>query len=144
MAVTVGAALAGAGAAVKAISRARSVAAKAGKTGPIWSATKKLSPAQNALEHFKKHGAEFGSVNALEYVRDAHAFLRRPGIALHRTRLNGDKLVYNSGIHLLPQIGWGHQRRCSNRALGWKVGGNSASEPDFDASMPRLRLSPRR
>lgn len=40
--------------------------------GPLGSGIK------NAYEHFKKHGAEFGSQNALDYVKKAQDFLKNP------------------------------------------------------------------
>lgn len=62
----------------------------------MWTATKTKTPAQNAFRHFKDHGHDFGAINALVYVRQAHQFLLSPPPGtLTRTRANGDIVRYN-------------------------------------------------
>lgn len=72
-------------------------AARALRTvGPLWTATKKSSIAQNAYRHFKDHGADFGAENAVDYVRQAHQFLQNPPAGtLTRTRANGDVVRFD-------------------------------------------------
>jgi pyocin large subunit-like protein len=62
----------------------------------MWTAKRFTTAAQNAFRHFKDHGADFGAKNALDYVRQAHNFLRTPPAGtLTKSRLNGDVLRYN-------------------------------------------------
>jgi pyocin large subunit-like protein len=57
----------------------------------MWTSTKSKSIAENALRHLKDHGADFGSKNAVDYVRKAQDFLHNSGAgALSKTRANGD------------------------------------------------------
>ena len=64
---------------------------------PLWTATKKMTEAQNAFRHFNDHGADFPDVkNALEYVSKAQAFLRNPPPGtLSKVRPNGDIVRYH-------------------------------------------------
>jgi filamentous hemagglutinin len=62
----------------------------------MWTATWNKTPAQNAFKHFQDHGADFGAINALDYVRKAQDFLwNPPGGTLTKIRTNGDVLRYN-------------------------------------------------
>ncbi|MGK9171323.1 hypothetical protein KXR53_33840 [Inquilinus limosus] len=64
--------------------------------GPIWTATKTLSPVENAFQHFLKHGADFGAENALQYTKQAQEFLRNPGQGvLSKVRSNGDVVRFD-------------------------------------------------
>ena len=67
-----------------------------GKSG-IWSSTKQISAARNALRHWNKHRAEFPELqNSLQYVKAARRFLQNPPAGtLTRTRSNGDVLRYD-------------------------------------------------
>lgn len=57
-----------------------------------------LSGPQNALEHFKKHGHEFGHVNAKQYVDATHAFTKHPPAGtLTKVRPNGDTVFFHAG-----------------------------------------------
>jgi len=59
-------------------------------------ATKTRTASQNALKHFQDHGADFGAVNAIDYVRQALSFLHNPPVGtLTRVRSNGDVVRYN-------------------------------------------------
>jgi RHS repeat-associated protein len=66
-------------------------------SSPLWSRTKSKTGPQNALRHFKDHGADFPSLNnAAEYVADAQQFLRNPGNGVMTTRrTNGDVVRYD-------------------------------------------------
>jgi hypothetical protein len=51
------------------------VAGVVNSVSELWSATKKLSAAENALAHFVKHGKEFDEFyNATQYVKGAKEF----------------------------------------------------------------------
>ena len=69
----------------------------AGSTGKIWSKGKSGDVAQNAFEHFQKHGSEFDDVNnSVQYINKAHEFVNNPPSgALTKTRPNGDVLIYD-------------------------------------------------
>ncbi len=63
---------------------------------PLWTGTANLSPIENAYRHFRDHGADFGAVNALDYVARAHRFLHHPPpFTQTAIRPNGDVLRYN-------------------------------------------------
>jgi hypothetical protein len=64
---------------------------------PIWSATKKLTPAQNAYEHWKKHGAEFPEYrNAKQYADAARRFVNQAPLgSLTKNRANGEVIIYH-------------------------------------------------
>lgn len=63
----------------------------------IWTRTRKLSPVENAFEHWLKHSKEFpGLQNAKQYVEAATDFLHNPPVGtVSITRKNGDVLRYN-------------------------------------------------
>jgi len=64
--------------------------------GPMWTSTKSQSIAANAYRHFKDHGADFGAINAVDYVRKAREFLHNPGAGvLSKTRGNGDVVRFD-------------------------------------------------
>jgi hypothetical protein len=69
------------------------------ETGAIWTPNfkKGWSPAENALEHWKKHGSEFPQLqNSKQYVQTATDFLNNPpSTALTKVRPNGDVVVYD-------------------------------------------------
>jgi filamentous hemagglutinin len=72
----------------------------------MWTATKNKTAAQNAFRHFKDHGAEFGVKNALDYVRQARAFLQNPPTGtLSRVRPNGDVVRYNPATNTFGVLG---------------------------------------
>ena len=66
-------------------------------SNPLWSSKPSASAPQNALRHFKDHGADFPHVNnSMEYVVEAQSFLRTPSPGtLSLTRTNGDVVRYN-------------------------------------------------
>jgi RHS repeat-associated protein len=69
--------------------------AKVGEVA-IWSAKKAVTPVQNALKHFKDHGADFAAKNALDYVKKAKEFLTSPPPGtLTKVRPNGDIVRFN-------------------------------------------------
>ena len=69
---------------------------KIAKKTSIWTATKRSSSVENAYSHYKAHGNEFGSQNALKYVKSAEEFMKRPPSgSLSKTRSNGDVLRYH-------------------------------------------------
>ena len=72
-----------------------SAEANAGKN--IWTSTKKLSPAENAFGHFKKHGSEFPEFfNSKQYVQGVKNFMNNSPIGtLMKRRANGDILKYH-------------------------------------------------
>jgi RHS repeat-associated protein len=63
----------------------------------LWSATKNLTPVQNALKHWKDHKADFPELkNAKQYVETAKAFIAKPPAGtLSRSRPNGEVVQYN-------------------------------------------------
>ena len=63
----------------------------------IWSATKDLTPVENAYSHFLKHGGEFPEfLNSKQYVEGAQKFLTNsPEGTLTKMRMNGDMLKYH-------------------------------------------------
>jgi RHS repeat-associated protein len=65
--------------------------------GSIWTSTKRLSAAENAFTHFKKHGTEFPEFfNSKQYVEGTKSFLNNsPQGTLVKTRPNGDVLKYH-------------------------------------------------
>lgn len=65
--------------------------------GPLWTSTSTKSGVENALGHFKKHGAEFPEyANATQYARGARDFVTNPPAGtLSKVRANGDTLFYN-------------------------------------------------
>ncbi|HBI42127.1 MAG TPA: hypothetical protein DDY78_04620 [Planctomycetales bacterium] len=66
----------------------------------MWTATWNRTPVQNAFKHFKDHGADFGAINALDYVRRARNFLLNPPAGtLTKIRPNGDVVRYNSATN---------------------------------------------
>ena len=72
----------------------------------LWTETKKLSPVQNAYNHFIKHGSDFGAKNALDYVRQAQSFLRNPPAGtLTKVRPNGDILRYHPATNTFGVLG---------------------------------------
>lgn len=62
----------------------------------IWTRGRQMSAAENAAQHFKKHGHEFGFKTQEEYVIAAIAFTTSssPDI-LHNTQRDGDMAFYN-------------------------------------------------
>lgn len=75
--------------------RSRLIAAKVGN-GPIWSANSKMSGVRNAYDHFARHGKDFGSVNAVAYVKSAQSFVSKPPPGtLTKVRPNGDLVRYH-------------------------------------------------
>jgi RHS repeat-associated protein len=76
---------------------------KAGKKArSIWTNSKTLSPAENALQHWNRHGDQFPELrNAKEYVEATDDFLNNPASdVLRKTRSsNGDVLLYNPGTN---------------------------------------------
>ncbi|MFP9114684.1 RHS repeat-associated core domain-containing protein [Flavobacterium sp. RHBU_3] len=67
------------------------------KVADLWTSTNKLSPVQNAFNHWKKHGAEFPEFsNAKQYVEGVRDFFHNPpsGV-LNKVRGNGDVLQYH-------------------------------------------------
>jgi filamentous hemagglutinin len=68
---------------------------KAGSSS-LWTSTKKLSSVENALAHWKKHGAEFPEfLNSKQYVEGATDFLHNSPVGtLIKVRPNGDILKY--------------------------------------------------
>ncbi|MBU2895225.1 pre-toxin TG domain-containing protein [Vibrio hepatarius] len=65
--------------------------------GQLWTNTKKKTGVENALGHWKKHGAEFPELqNAKKYVEATNNFLNHPPTGtLTKTRSNGDVVRYN-------------------------------------------------
>ena len=64
---------------------------------PLWSKTRKLSPAENSHGAFDKHGQEVGAKSYEDYMAMVHAFIHTPPKGTETmTRLNGDVLMYNA------------------------------------------------
>jgi RHS repeat-associated protein len=72
-------------------------AAQAARTplAPFWTATRRLTSAQNAYKHFKDHGADFDAKNSIDYVFKAREFMQNPPPGtLTKVRANGDVVRY--------------------------------------------------
>ena len=63
---------------------------------PLWSKTRKYSPAENSRLAFGKHGAEVGAKSYEDYMAMVHHFVHAPpkGTAT-LTRANGDVLMFD-------------------------------------------------
>lgn len=62
----------------------------------IWTRGRQMSSAQNAAQHFKKHGHEFGFKTEAEYVAAAVAFTTNPPAdVLQNIQKDGDTAFYN-------------------------------------------------
>jgi len=72
--------------------------AKGAGRSSLWTSTRTGTSVSNAFRHFKDHGADFGARNAVDYTKQAQAFLRSPPSGtLSRVRSNGDVVRYNPG-----------------------------------------------
>ena len=64
----------------------------------IWSGGKRS--AENATQHFEKHGAEFPYKTEAEYVKAAQDFVRHPPAGTQMTvQDDGDQVYYNPGLN---------------------------------------------
>ena len=62
---------------------------------PIWSKTKDLSSAQNALKHWRDHGKQFeGIQNSKQYVENVWKFRDRTDVLI-KVRANGERVLYD-------------------------------------------------
>jgi RHS repeat-associated protein len=80
------------------------LAKNAGKgLASLWSATKNLTPIQNAMNHFVKHANEFPGIKTLDqYIQAAKNFITNPPAGtLSRTRANGDVVQYNPTLNTM-------------------------------------------
>lgn len=67
---------------------------------PIWTTTAEMSAAQNALQHFEKHGARMGYKTASAYVADAHTLLHnRAHDTVCGQQRDGDTVCYNPRLN---------------------------------------------
>jgi len=71
--------------------------AEGDEASAIWSATKDLSPEENAAAHAAKHAADFPELSSdADYVQAAQQFVTDPPPgALTKVRPNGDTLIYD-------------------------------------------------
>lgn len=69
----------------------------------IWTRTKKLTPAENAYSHWKKHGKDFPWIkNGLKYVQETRKFINSPPPgSVIKFRSNGEKVVYHPGTNTI-------------------------------------------
>ena len=64
---------------------------------PLWSKTRKFSPAENSHNAFDKHGQEVGAKSYEDYMAMVHAFVHAPPKGTDTmTRANGDVLMFNA------------------------------------------------
>jgi pyocin large subunit-like protein len=64
---------------------------------PLWSKTRKLSPAENSRNAFAKHGQEVGAKSYEDYMAMVHAFVHAPPKGIETlTRRNGDVLMFDA------------------------------------------------
>jgi pyocin large subunit-like protein len=64
---------------------------------PLWSKTRKLSPAENSRNAFTKHGQEVGAKSYEDYMAMVHAFVHTPPKGTETlTRGNGDVLMFDA------------------------------------------------
>lgn len=63
---------------------------------PLWSKTRKYSPAENSRLAFGKHGAEVGAKSYEDYMAMVHHFVHMPPKGTQTlTRANGDVLMFD-------------------------------------------------
>lgn len=64
---------------------------------PLWSKTRKLSPAENSRNAFDKHGQEVGAKSYEEYMAMVQTFVHAPPKGTQSlTRTNGDVLMFDA------------------------------------------------
>jgi pyocin large subunit-like protein len=64
---------------------------------PLWSKTRKLSPAENSHNAFDKHGQEVGAKSYEQYMAMVHTFVHAPPTGTQSlTRANGDVLMFDA------------------------------------------------
>ncbi len=64
---------------------------------PLWSKTRKLSPAENSHSAFDKHGQEVGAKSYEDYMAMVHTFVHAPPKGTQSlTRTNGDVLMFDA------------------------------------------------
>lgn len=64
---------------------------------PLWSKTRKLSPAENSHSAFDKHGQEVGAKSYEDYMAMVHTFVHAPPKGTQSlTRSNGDVLMFDA------------------------------------------------
>jgi len=64
---------------------------------PLWSKTRKLSPAENSHAAFDKHGQEVGAKSYEQYMAMVHNFVHAPPKDTQSlTRANGDVLMFDA------------------------------------------------
>ena len=64
---------------------------------PLWSKTRKYSPAENSHNAFDKHGQEVGARRYEDYMAMVHHFVHAPPKGTQTlTRRNGDVLMYDA------------------------------------------------
>ncbi len=64
---------------------------------PLWSKTRKFSPAENSHNAFDKHGQEVGAKSYEDYMAMVHHFVHEPPKGTETlTRANGDVLMFNA------------------------------------------------
>ncbi|MGZ3298419.1 MAG: hypothetical protein ACXU8O_05355 [Asticcacaulis sp.] len=63
---------------------------------PLWSKTRKFSPAENSRNAFAKHGDEVGAKTYEDYVAIVHGFVHNPPPGTQKlVRANGDVLLFD-------------------------------------------------
>ncbi len=64
---------------------------------PLWSKTRKFSPAENSHNAFDKHGQEVGAKSYEDYMAMVHGFVHSPPKGTETlTRANGDVLMFDA------------------------------------------------
>lgn len=64
---------------------------------PLWSKTRRFSPAENSHNAFAKHGEEVGAKTYEDYVAIVHGFVHTPPPGTEKiTRANGDVLLFDA------------------------------------------------
>jgi len=64
---------------------------------PLWSKTRKFSPAENSHNAFDKHGQEVGAKSYEDYMAMVHHFVHAPPRGTETlTRRNGDVLMFDA------------------------------------------------
>ena len=64
---------------------------------PLWSKTRKFSPAENSHNAFDKHGSEVGAKSYEDYMAMVHHFVHTPPKGTQSlTRANGDVLMFDA------------------------------------------------
>lgn len=71
----------------------------------IWTQGRFQDSIISALDHYQRHGRQFGASGAIEYVDMTYDFVRNPPVgAIKKLRSNGDILIYHPGTNTFATV----------------------------------------